>query len=283
MDIQSPILLVKLEDLHLEAVLDKGFVGDYSFVDDTHVHSYYELILATRDSVLVEPTQSLPLVLQTGQACLLPPGLYHRVRAVTDASQKLAIRFHYTQEGQGSLYFPLHSALQHCRQPVLMDQPQLHASLLALQRQFSSPLVTRTAFLHCLLQQVFLLLMEQLLEDIGSEPVSDANSARRLQFEEYLSDHFCQSITEADLAVAMHLSKRQVSRILKQIYGKSFRRLLAEMRLQEACRLLGQTDLSIEEIAIRVGYCSVSGFYTAFQKEMGMTAGNYRKSVMDDV
>ena len=55
------------------------------------------------------------------------------------------------------------------------------------------------------------------------------------------------------------------------------------MRLQEACRLLGQTDLSIEEIAIRVGYCSVSGFYTAFQKEMGMTAGNYRKSVMDDV
>ena len=134
-------------------------------------------------------------------------------------------------------------------------------------------------FLQNLLQQIFLLLIDQLSAHRETQMAPDIprDPVRRLQLEEYLGENFRNPITEEALAHHMHLSKRQISRVLMEFYGKSFRKLLVEMRLQEAARLLRQTSLPIEEIAAQVGYTSVSGFYTAFRKTHGTTAGNYRK------
>ena len=75
----------------------------------------------------------------------------------------------------------------------------------------------------------------------------------------------------------MHISKRQLSRVLRQLYGTSFRKLLIDVRMSRAVQLLDTTELPAEEIAAQVGYHSVSGFYDAFRKKYGMPVGSYRK------
>ena len=283
MDSQNPVISARLDDIRFEAVLDNGFIGDYSFSGDIHSHTYYELILAARGGVWIEPANQSPLYLQEGQACLLMPGIYHQVYAADSTSKKLAIRFHYTREGAGSLFPLLDHALQCCKIPVLIGNSQLHPVFLNLQQQLHSVSVTRALFLQNLLQQAFLLLIDQLSAHTDPEatPAVSQDSTRRLQLEEYLEENFRNPITEEDLARHMHLSKRQVSRVLRGFYGKSFRKLLVEMRLQEAARLLRRTDLPVEEIAVRVGYTSLSGFYTAFRKMHGKAVGNYRKMHKD--
>lgn len=71
------------------------------------------------------------------------------------------------------------------------------------------------------------------------------------------------------------------SMVINDVYGKSFKSLLNEYRVREACKLLKDVErsgsLTIQAIYQEVGYSSAGGFYEAFKKEMGMTPSVYLK------
>ena len=270
---------VKLEDLRIEAVLDSGFLGDLSFSDEVHAHAYYELVWAVAGSIRIESPQSATVQLCVGEVCLIPSGFYHRVRADEEGSGKLAVRFHCTKAGKGCLYQNFFGALSQQHTPLFLgNQPQFCLCLQTLRRELCTPDLAQAPYLQSLLVQLFCLLMRQLPTDVQSHsPVTEEDLSRRLQLEEYLQQNFHAPITEAIAAEYMHLSKRQLSRVIREIYGKSFRHLLIDIRLHYAAQLLTETDLPVEEIALRAGYTSLSGFYDAFRKYSGSTAGQYRK------
>ena len=78
------------------------------------------------------------------------------------------------------------------------------------------------------------------------------------------------------MAREIGLSKRQLSRVLRQIYNMSFREKLVDTRLHHAAKLLTRTDIPIEKIGYMIGYNTPSGFYTAFKKRFGVSGGEYR-------
>ncbi len=88
---------------------------------------------------------------------------------------------------------------------------------------------------------------------------------RRYTIEE-LSQRFCISTT----ALKSHF---------KGVYGKSIAAYMKEYRVRAGADLLRETDLSIAEVAHRVGYASQSKFTAAFKDIMGLTASDYRKQV----
>mgnify|MGYP002859209825 CR=1 FL=1 len=67
-----------------------------------------------------------------------------------------------------------------------------------------------------------------------------------------------------------------VSRIIKKQTGSTFKKLLEERKLDQACFLLKNTSLTIEDIALNIGYENLSYFYRLFQKTYGMTPRDYR-------
>ena len=116
---------------------------------------------------------------------------------------------------------------------------------------------------------------------IDSEGSNECDTdIRRLQIEEYLYANFSEEITEEDLAKELAISKRQLSRILRLLFGTSFRQLLIDIRINRAIQLLKEGKLSNEEISFAVGYTSLSGFYTAFRGKLGCTVGQYRKRLL---
>lgn len=84
------------------------------------------------------------------------------------------------------------------------------------------------------------------------------------------------------LAEDMGYTQAYLSRRIAQLFGKSFKELVLEERLNEAARLLGDSKLSVEEIIHAVGYENQSYFHREFKKKYGCSPGRYRKSVRSE-
>ncbi|HEX6241979.1 MAG TPA: AraC family transcriptional regulator ligand-binding domain-containing protein [Polyangiales bacterium] len=77
------------------------------------------------------------------------------------------------------------------------------------------------------------------------------------------------------VAARLALSTRTLKRRLQQS-GTSFSRLLSDTRTRDACDLLARTDVSIQDIAARLGYENPANFSRAFAQVVGKTPSSYR-------
>ena len=69
----------------------------------------------------------------------------------------------------------------------------------------------------------------------------------------------------------------QLSRLISRTTGHSFSQLLQEKRLSQACFLLKNTSLSVDDISAAVGYENTSFFHRLFLREMGISPRRYRQ------
>ncbi|MGN6424421.1 MAG: AraC family transcriptional regulator [Asticcacaulis sp.] len=82
----------------------------------------------------------------------------------------------------------------------------------------------------------------------------------------------------AAIARATGQSPRALSRRFAEEMGMTWRQALRRMRLMQAVEALAMSDAPVTEIAMRVGYASLSAFNAAFRDLLGMTPTNYRRS-----
>ncbi|MFD0696557.1 helix-turn-helix domain-containing protein [Paenibacillus sp. GCM10027628] len=85
------------------------------------------------------------------------------------------------------------------------------------------------------------------------------------------------SITINEIASRHFLSESLLRRKFSETLGISPKQYIINLRLEEAKRLLQQTDRAIEYISSEVGFTSSSRFYDLFVKWVGMTPMEWRK------
>ena len=78
-----------------------------------------------------------------------------------------------------------------------------------------------------------------------------------------------------DVAKQLHMSTRTVKRKLAE-HGTTFSALRDDQRRQRALLLLDNRELSIGEVAQKLGYSELPNFTRAFKKWTGMTPVAYR-------
>lgn len=119
-------------------------------------------------------------------------------------------------------------------------------------------------------------------ERTAQEHEQAAQTAQRLRalFERerpYLND----GLTLVEVAAALHCGRGHVSRVLNEVVGKSFHDYVNDFRIEAAQALLldlNQAHLSVDGIALEVGFRSRSVFFTAFKKRTGLTPAAWRKA-----
>lgn len=94
----------------------------------------------------------------------------------------------------------------------------------------------------------------------------------------HMHDHLHEDLSRDDVAAVACLSPSHFSRVVKQTLGLSFTDLLAKMRIEKARELLAHTEKSIVEIGFDCGFSDQSYFTKVFQKYVGKTPGEYRRS-----
>jgi len=95
--------------------------------------------------------------------------------------------------------------------------------------------------------------------------------------EEFVEKNLERDIQLKDIAQAAFISPSHLSRKFRQLTGKAIVDYVQEVRLNKAETLLSSTDLSITEIAGKVGFNDASYFATCFKNHMRVTPLQYRK------
>ena len=85
-----------------------------------------------------------------------------------------------------------------------------------------------------------------------------------------------------DLAVQYGRSAKRLNEEFGRQYGQSIFAFTVDIRLNQAHAALEHTDVSIKQLAARVGYTHVSNFTTAFKKRFGYPPGQLRNGKNGD-
>ncbi|NMB44579.1 MAG: AraC family transcriptional regulator [Clostridiales bacterium] len=86
-----------------------------------------------------------------------------------------------------------------------------------------------------------------------------------------------QNISLTDIAKSTNQSVYQLSRLIKENTGSTFKDLVQKKRLNQAAYLLTNTNLTVDDIIYRVGYENTSYFYRIFKRRYKMTPSEFRK------
>ncbi|WP_166525147.1 helix-turn-helix transcriptional regulator [Caproicibacter fermentans] len=134
----------------------------------------------------------------------------------------------------------------------------------------------------------------------GSQPCSDANSPvlDRLiallqadyaygkrpvlfyldQLKNILDDRYAERLSLSQFAEEIHVNKFRLAKEFKANFGLSPIEYLINRRVQEACRMLLQTNVSVADIGNAVGMENTPYFIRTFKRKVGCTPGNFRSA-----
>ena len=99
------------------------------------------------------------------------------------------------------------------------------------------------------------------------------------EVKEYVSTHYNEPITLADLAARFFISPYYLSQFFKQKTGDTYVNFLSQVRIGKAKELLEKTDLKVYEICQMVGYSDSQHFTRLFEKLTGSKPSEYRKNL----
>ncbi len=106
---------------------------------------------------------------------------------------------------------------------------------------------------------------------------SPAGSEHISRIEGYINGNLREKLTLEAVSAAVHLSTKQISRIIKREYGTTFLELVTEKRLAAAEMLLKNSDMKVADIAAQTFPGTETHFYTVFKKHYGISPLKYRK------
>lgn len=85
------------------------------------------------------------------------------------------------------------------------------------------------------------------------------------------------AFTRKDMATELGVSEAVVSKVINKHFEKSFPQLINEHRVEDAKRLLSQTDAPVKVIASEVGFNSLASFNRVFKDMTGKSPSQFRE------
>ena len=138
-----------------------------------------------------------------------------------------------------------------------------------------------TVYVTPLLRMLELLYLEQELH-----PDNRAISPERQVFlnaKSYINDNFTNDITVKDICEHLHYSRSYVSHVFVRYQAATMVDYINALRISKAQELLSNTDYSISEIAIQVGFNEPNYFTNTFKKYAKTTPTKYRRQRRADL
>lgn len=98
------------------------------------------------------------------------------------------------------------------------------------------------------------------------------------QVKEYINEQYANAdLSLTHLSGEFDVNAKYLSQIFKDEIGVNFLDYVANVRIQQAKKLLLETNGSVQEIGMQVGYPNVRSFMRVFKKLANMTPGEFRK------
>lgn len=164
---------------------------------------------------------------------------------------------------------------------LLFHNPVLWETICKLKRLIESAHVANQQYLAA----VGTVLCHELGQSMFGEPVPGRRARGGLAawqlrvVTDYIEEHLNESIPLATLACLVRLSPHHFCRAFKQSLGQPPCRYHGRRRVERAKLLLADQNITVADVASRVGFGETSIFTTAFRRETGLTPTAFRRSL----
>ncbi|MCR5033602.1 MAG: AraC family transcriptional regulator [Lachnospiraceae bacterium] len=124
----------------------------------------------------------------------------------------------------------------------------------------------------------------QLMEDIAHSLcklnlASSDESQLIKEIRKFIDEKFADpSLGLTRISDQFHISESYFSHLFKETYQQNFSNYLENVRMEEASRLIRETDISLNELYLAVGYNNANTFRRAFKKIFGITPSAMREN-----
>ena len=232
-----------------------------------HSNSAYELHMVLDGACELELGERR-LRMRAGQGVLIPPGFFHACMEHSRPFLRMTLTF-----------IPNAARVTLPEQPTTFsfssEESALCASVFA---EYDN--LDRLYRQERLAALVFLLMVDVLRrvspQDTDAPQESDADYL--VEMDKFFSgENLVSRPSRRALAAQLHISERQLNRLMQETFGMSFREKLLASRVDYAKYLLRTTALHVSEIAYRAGYSTEGAFHKAFRLRVGMTPARFRE------
>ena len=129
---------------------------------------------------------------------------------------------------------------------------------------------------------IYLMMTELLRYYCGSKDELDRmiyhNVMRLRPVVEYIAEHYNEKLTIEKLSDMITVSPDYFTKIFKESMGKTPIDYINTVRINRAMRYLSDTDMSMIEIADKIGFCNANYFHKIFKQYMNSSPLAYRKA-----
>lgn len=127
-----------------------------------------------------------------------------------------------------------------------------------------------------------ILLFNELLRDynkyLPNNIVYKIESNVAVEIMNYIGDNY-KNVSLKTLAEHFNYSTDYMGKLVKKVTGKNLTELERNIKIDHARYLLKNTNSSVSDIILKVGYSNLSYFYKQFRDKTGITPDEYRKKL----
>ena len=280
---------VELGDLQVDFLMNPSELTPISISQSpAHMHTKHEFQFIFSGHMQVRIDEDYALAVPSDSVLLIPPNVLHandggpgeRIIA-TIALQPLHREQGAQQFSEFRYYCELFGRVQ---APLVLHSEAVSACVRQLTQLPEMPQSGHRR--SNLLSYLFIQLGMAIEESCGAQQqqnllqLGNRYNHQYYVIEQHINKNYNKKASTEEIAQALHMSRRQVDRIVDQIWGKTFATLILERRMLIAQKLLQKTNMPCVKVAEKVGYTSYPGFYLAFRRHFGMTPEEMRQKII---
>lgn len=254
-----------------------------------HFHPEYELVLFTESTgkrFIGDHTDSL----RPGDILLIGPNLPHYMRNDEEYYQgdpdlrirAIVVHFGYNFLGESFFDIPEMASVRKLLENSSRGIQVYGSTQSAITAKIEKLLhVSGYERMRCLLDILYAISHsgeQRMLASIGFRNSFTLNDAERInRVFDYLLRDFKDEISLSEAAARCHMVTSAFCKFFKKRTGKTFSRVLNEIRIGHACKLFIEQGQSVSEVCYACGYNSLSYFNKKFKEQAGYSPLEYRK------
>ncbi len=252
-----------------------------------HWHNSLEIILPVNDCYYAATDETTHCI-QTGEIFFIPPGVLHSVYPPPDS---IGVRFVYLFDLSVMAHLKDYAGIQPllCT-PFLLNKdnaPELYTDIFDLLMQMQIEYFRRNLYSELIVYSLLMTMFARLGASYADRlATADIQAGRQREYAKqfndllaYIDEHYMNPLTLEDMASLMGFSKFHFSRLFKDYTGYTFCDYLNYRRIKATEELLPHAELPITEIAMRVGFSSISTFNRLFRIYKKCSPSEYRSKL----
>lgn len=247
-----------------------------------HYHPYYEiyfLISGQRKFFF----HNKILKLTHGNVMIIKPNEVHRAIPIDDAQSQEYER--YLLDIDVSLFSKIERYNKEIRmalkrRTVLLSPEKLLETITILRKieqELKEKDAQQQASVRNYIERILIDLCRQ-EADITTEQNFSKNDIRIQEAIDYIVSNYNKKITLKECAKVCVMGESNFTKVFHEIVGMNLKSYINLVRIEKACEFLTDSDLSITEIAEKIGFDSVSYFAELFKKAHGVSPKAFRNA-----